>query len=291
MLRFAVTLAALALLALVSLNGCSYQGIQSALVWEDEMKVTRDISYGELPRQKLDVYLPKDRAPRAVIVFIYGGSWKNGERSLYKFLGAALTGRGYALVVPDYRLYPNVRYPAFVEDAASAIAWTAKNDAQVGRGAPLFLMGHSAGAHSAALIDLDPNYLRADGIDPSIVKGLIGLAGPYTFNPVEWDSTKDIFSTVDAKDADVTRPIKLVHNGIAPILLIHGTADTTVGPHNSVNFAAALKSAGAHVEVKTYDGIGHLGVVSSFAWPLRWRAPVLNDVDAFISKQLSPPAS
>src|SRR5258708_34670486 len=104
----------------------------------------RDIAYGALDRQKLDIYLPKDRKPRAVIVFFYGGGWKRGDRKLYRLLGGALTGRGYALVVPDYRVFPEARFPAFVEDAALAMKWARANAPMFGD-APLFVMGHSAG--------------------------------------------------------------------------------------------------------------------------------------------------
>jgi acetyl esterase/lipase len=242
----------------------------------------RDVAYGTLDRQKLDIYLPKDRKPRAVIVFFYGGGWKRGDRKLYRLLGGALTGRGYALVVPDYRVFPEARFPAFVEDAALAMKWVRDNARMFGN-APLFLMGHSAGAHIGALLSLDPSYLRAHDIENSLVRGFIGLAGPYTLDPAKWDSTREIFVT--AQPAEAARPIKLVREGIAPILLLHGANDKTVGVHNSEHFADALKAHGNVAQLKVYPRIGHLEIVVAFAWPLRWRAGVLDDVDAFVTRQ------
>lgn len=242
----------------------------------------RDVAYGTLDRQKLDIYLPKDRKPRAVIVFFYGGGWKHGDRKLYRLLGGALTGRGYGLVVPDYRLFPETRFPMFVEDAALAIKWARDNAAMFG-GAPLFVMGHSAGAHIGALLSLDRRYLSAHDIESSLVHGFIGLAGPYTLDPAKWDSTREIFAA--AQPAEAARPIKLVREGAAPMLLLHGANDKTVGVHNSEHFADALKAHGNKAQLQVYRGIGHLEIIVAFAWPWRWRVRALDDVDAFVTRQ------
>lgn len=244
------------------------------------MTVTRDIAYGPLARQRLDLYAP-DAAAKGTIVYLYGGSWTSGDRRLYRFLGSALTRHGYALVVPDFRLYPQAVFPAFVEDAAMATAWTVANMPAHGAPAsPLFLMGHSSGAHSATLLALDASYLRAHGLEPERIAGVISLAGPLSFNPLEFDSTRPIFQS--ASDIARARPIKIVHNGSAPMLLLHGEPDTTVGAHNSRNFAEALNEAGGRARAIFYPNLGHIGVVSTFAWPLRWRASTLDDTVAFL---------
>jgi len=241
----------------------------------------RDVAYGPFERQKLDIYPTKGGKPRAVIVFFYGGGWKRGDRKLYRLLGGALAGRGLALVVPDYRVFPEARFPMFVEDAALAMTWVRDNAAMFG-GAPIFVMGHSAGAHIGALLSLDRRYLSAHDIESSLVRGFIGLAGPYTLDPAKWDSTRDIFAA--AQPAEAARPIKLVREGVAPMLLLHGGNDKTVGVHNSEHFADALKAHGNAAELKIYRGIGHLEIMIAFAWPWRWRARVLDDVDAFVTR-------
>ncbi|MBI1212033.1 MAG: alpha/beta fold hydrolase [Alphaproteobacteria bacterium] len=243
----------------------------------------RHVPYGALQRQKLDVYFPKDGTPRAVIVFFHGGGWTSGNKRIYPLLAAAFTGRGYAVVVPNYRLYPSARFPDFMEDAALAIKWTDDNRGHFG-GAPMFVMGHSAGAHIGALLALDPSYLRAHGIEPSHLRGIIGIAGPYTMNPAKWPIMRDIFAA--ASPPESARPIKLVREQTVPMLLLHGAYDRVAKEANSTRLAEALKNAGSVAELKVYPRIGHFEILLAFVWGWRWRAKVLDDVDAFIKRTL-----
>ena len=263
--------------------------IQRALIPGAGFSLAEGIAYGPDPRHRLDIYTPRRRPPKATVLFVYGGSWTSGSRAIYRFLGQALSGRGYQAVVADYRLSPAVAYPAFVEDTARAFAWVKTGiAAQGGDPARVFLMGHSAGAYNAAMIALDPVWLRPYGLQPHDALGVAALAGPLSFNPLKAASTQPIFAT--AGDIEAARPIKLAAAhaaGAPPFLLLHGTADRTVGSHNSVNFADALNAAGGSAALKLYPDAGHLGVVSCFAWPLRWRAPGLRDVDGFFSARLT----
>jgi acetyl esterase/lipase len=260
------------------------QVFQEQALAPPQAMATRHVSYGALQRQTLDIYLPKDRKVRAVIVFFYGGGWTTGNKRLYPLLAAAFTWRGYAVVVPNYRLYPSARFPDFVEDAALAIKWVQDNAEQF-HSAPMFLMGHSAGAHIGALLSLDARYLRAHGIEPSIIRGFIGVAGPYSLNPAKWPVVREIFAP--ATPPESARPIKLVRERAAPMLLMHGTLDRVAKAENSTRFAEALKSAGSPVELKLYPRIGHFEILLAFAWGWRWRAKVLDDADAFITQQLA----
>jgi acetyl esterase/lipase len=273
-----------------SLSGCtaSMNITQRVLIWGTGFDLKTDLAYGADPRQKLDIYTPKGAAPKATVVFIYGGSWTSGTKSLYRFLGQAFAARGYQLVVADYRLYPQVRYPAFVEDSAQALAWTKSNIAAHG-GDPskLILMGHSAGAYNVMMLAVDPQWMAPHGLKPGDALGVIAAAGPLSFNPRETASTKDIFAT--AGDINAARPVKLAASGAAgapPLFLMHGTADTTVMSHNSQNMTNAVNEQGGRATLKLYEGVSHLGVISCFAWPLRWRAPCLDDADAFIDTLL-----
>lgn len=272
------------------LSGCtaSMNIAQRVLIWGTDFDLKTDIAYGGDPRQKLDIYTPKGPAPKATVVFIYGGSWTGGEKSLYRFLGQAFAARGYQLVVADYRLYPQVKYPAFVEDSARAFAWTKTNIASYG-GDPgrLILMGHSAGAYNVMMLAIDPQFLAAYGLTPKDALAVVSAAGPLSFNPRETASTKDIFSTVE--DINTARPVKLAAKGAAvapPMFLMHGTADTTVMAFNSQNMTNAVNEQGGRATLKLYDGVSHLGVITCFAWPLRWRAPCLDDADGFIDTVL-----
>jgi acetyl esterase/lipase len=258
--------------------------IFSFFVADQGVAITRNQSFGSNTRHKLDIYRPKSSCPDgAIVIFWYGGNWTNGDRSTYGFAGAALAARGITTIVPDYRHYPETKFPGFVDDAALAYAWVVKNIAQAnGKVRPVFVMGHSAGAHTAALIAYDQSYIARAGAGLPKPAGLIGLAGPYAFDPTTWPSTKDIFAT--AKSADSARPVAFVKPGAPPALLLHGADDTTVKLYNTRDLAAALKAVNTPVETAEYPGIGHVGLVLTLAAPLRWRAPTLNAAVSFVKR-------
>lgn len=250
------------------------------------------LQYGAMPRQSVDLYLPEARdggqaAP--VLVFLYGGSWSSGTRGLYRFIGRAFADAGYVVAIPDYRLYPEVRYPAFVQDCADAIAWVEQNVAAHG-GDPkrLAVMGHSAGAHMGALIATNPVFRKQAGFSETAIRGFVGLAGPYTFNPLNVDSTKDAFASAPEAPGglDGARPIKMAKNlsrsVVPPMLLLHGDRDETVGAHNTNEFAAKLRDQDVRATTKTYALFGHVGLVAVLAWPLRPFFPVYGDITAFL---------
>ena len=215
----------------------------SALVAERDVELERGIVYGENARHKLDIYRPCGERGRAVILFLYGGGWTSGERSTHGFAGAALASRGFTVIIPDYRLYPEAQFPEFVEDAARAYGWAVRNE---GKDKPVFVMGHSAGAHMAALIALDDRYIKNHGGGLLRPAGLIGLAGPYAFDPTTWPTTRDIFAT--AKTANKARPAAHVDGNAPPALLFHGLADETVRLWNMQTMATAYHEAAREVE-------------------------------------------
>src|SRR4051812_36633720 len=177
---------ALTLLMLTAaLSACSALGAINALTPSDTYRKTADISYGPHAQPRLDIYSPLNAKGAPVVVFFYGGNWTSGARGDYEFVGEALASRGLVAVIADYRQYPEVRYPLFLEDAAQAVAWAAREAARYG-GDPkrLYVMGHSAGAYNAAMIALDKRWLAQQGMTPSALSGWIGLAGPYDFIPI-----------------------------------------------------------------------------------------------------------
>ena len=259
---------------------CSPLATFDALVPKDGgvRLVVSGAAYGNDPRQRLDVYAPRGRTTRLpVIVFFYGGSWNSGTRSGYAFVGRALAARGFVVAIPDYRLVPQVRFPAFLQDNAAAVRWVRGHVAGVG-GDPdrLVLAGHSAGAYDAAMLAVDPRWL---GADRAAVRGLIGLAGPYDFLPFDGAVSQAAFGT--APDPVATQPVTFASAGDPPALLATGGEDTTVRPANSDALAARLGAAGVAVERRRYPGIGHVGIVTAIARPFRGRAPVLADMAAF----------
>jgi acetyl esterase/lipase len=240
-------------------------------------------AYADGARRSLDVYRPLAARAAPVIVFFYGGNWQRGQKDMYLFLAASLAARGYVTIVPDYQVYPDARFPAFLEDGAQAVRWTARNAARFGGDAKkLFLMGHSAGAHIAAMLTLDGRWLREVGLESRRdIAGLIGVAGPYDFLPLRDPVLQTIFAVPDLTR---TQPISFVAGGEPPALLVTGAADKTVSPGNTMRLAAKLRAAGAAATEIVYPRVGHTTIIAAFAPVLRFLAPVLTDVDNFVAR-------
>ncbi len=244
--------------------------------------VTRDIAYAPGPRGKLDVYAPNGARNAPVVVFFYGGSWQEGSKAMYRFVGAALAARGIIAIIPDYRVYPEVRFPAFLQDNARAVAW-AKANAQNFGGDPhrFVLMGHSAGAYEVAMLALNPTYLAAVGLDPKRdISGFIGLAGPYDFLPLHDPVIKTIFGP--PQGLPQTQPINFVTPGAPPAYLAAGLRDKTVDPGNSMRLAAKLRAAGDPVQEQYYPKLDHVMIIGATSQLLSFIAPVLPNCFAFI---------
>ena len=280
-----------ALAVLGALAACSPVRLVNALTPTSGLTKTSNVAYlpGNNSRQQLDVYQPASSGDttkaRPVVIFFYGGAWQEGSRSDYLFVAEALTQRGYVVVVPDYRVYPEVKYPEFLRDSAAAVAWTSVNIERFGGDSTrLFLMGHSAGAHIAAMLALDPSYLAAQKVPLTSIKGLIGLAGPYDFLPLTEPNVIALFAT--EKNLAMTQPITYVKPGTAatipPSLLLHGDADTRVYPKNSINLARELRAVGAKVEFDLLPGIDHTSIIAKFTRVLRGDGKVVDRVDQFI---------
>ena len=267
------------------LAGCSPAYVLNALVRPEGVERTADIAYGTGPRQRLDVYRPRGTGPFPVVVFLHGGNWQSGDKDIYQFFGDTLGKRGAVVVVPNYRLAPEVAFPAFVEDNAAAVAWTLRHVGEIGGDpASVFVMGHSAGAYNAAMLALDRTYLARQGVGRAALAGVIALAGPFDFLPITQPDLKPIFTPVD--DGPLSQPITYADGTNPPMLLLAGEDDTTVRPKNTVNLARRITERGGPVESKLYPGLGHIGILTAFTPLFSGRAPVQDDVWAFIQKRL-----
>lgn len=251
------------------------------------IQLTRSIAYAERSRHRLDVCRPRNAVGAPVVIFFYGGAWQSGYNELYRYVAKALARRGYVAVVPDYRIYPEVCYPDFLDDGAFVVRWVKDNIARFG-GDPdkLFLKGHSAGAHIAAMLSIDGRWLGKVGLNPRRdIAGLIGLAGPYDLMPLPLrdEKLKVIFGGTDRPE---TQPIFHVSPDAPPALLMTGGRDRLVEPGNSTRLAARLVAAGNAATVLTYRHVGHFVIMAAVAPFLRFLVPVLRDVDAFIAETL-----
>lgn len=268
---------------LLVLSACSPVKLLNALTPDSTFDKTAGIAYGDDPRQKLDVYVPRHALPDApVVVFFYGGSWNSGAREDYNFVGEALASRGIVAVVADYRLYPQVRYPLFLQDAARAVAWTKANIREFsGNPQRLYLMGHSSGGYNAAMLALDGDLLAAAGMSPKDLRGWIGLAGPYDFLPIENPAVRPVFFWPDSPPQ--SQPINHVSRDAPPALLIAASEDELVNPtRNTGGLAHKLRAAGVPVQDFYYSRPNHITLVATLSRPLRGLAPVLDQVVGFI---------
>lgn len=275
---------ALAPILLLIATSCSPLKTFNSLVPKDSGVdvVARDQVFREGPRGRLDLYAPSKRGNERlpIIVFFYGGSWNSGTKDGYAFAGRALAARGFLVAIPDYRLVPEVRFPTFLEDGAAAVRWVRAHAGRYG-GDPdrIVLAGHSAGAYNAAMLSLDPRWL---GPDRTAIRGFVGLAGPYDFLPFDTSASRAAFG--EATDPPATQPVRFASPGDPPALLLVAGKDDLVRPRNARNLAAALREAGVPAEVRTYDEIGHIGILTALSRLFRGKAPVLRDVAEFARK-------
>ena len=248
-----------------------------------------NLSYGSDPRQRLDVYMPTESGPHPVVIFWYGGSWTSGRKADYRFVGAALADRGIVAVLPDYRLYPQVRFPAFVEDGAQAVRWVEVHAQEFGGDARrVVLMGHSAGAFIAALLAYEPRYLADAGVDRGALRAVIGLSGPYALVPDD-DSLSTIFSRpFTPRD---WQPVQHVDRLAPPTLLLDGLDDRRVNPIQTRNLHDALLAHSVPVEMELYAGVSHTDTIAGFAKWGRHRSPSLDRVARYIGTITAPPRS
>ena len=237
----------------------------------------RDRPYGAGPRQRLDIYAPRHAGMETlpVVIFFYGGSWDSGSKRGYGFVGRALAALGYVVVVPDYRLLPEVEYPQFLQDCVEAIGWVKGNIATHGGDADrVALAGHSAGAYNAVMAALDGSRGPSSGL-----RGVAGISGPYDFYPFDGPVSRRVFG--QAEDALATQPINHVQADAPPMFLATGDQDRMVLPRNSDSLGRALAEAGVKTVVRHYPGVDHAGTLLALSVLLRFRAPVLRDLAVF----------
>jgi len=278
-------LVSIAAAATAVLAGCSAIGALNSVVARGTYTGDVGVAYGPDARQRLDVFLPAARPTETrppIVLFFYGGNWTRGDRDAYRFVGEALAGNGVIALVADYRLSPSVRYPDFLRDCALATQWAFGHAAELG-GDPsrIYLMGHSAGAYNAAMLALDPHWLKEVGLAPSQLAGWIGLAGPYDFLPIGDPEVQVAFGWPDTPTD--SQPIAHAAAKAPRTLLIAGSDDKVVDPQRStVQLGRLLVDAGTDVQVQVIDGKGHATIAAALARPLNWLAPVLPAVLGFV---------
>jgi arylformamidase len=251
-----------------------------------EVRELRDVAYVEGKkadpvRHKLDLFLPKGMKDYPVIVLVHGGCWTIGDKScagLYSAVGRFLASRGVGAVLPNYRLWPWVKHPDQIKDVARAVAWTHKHIGEYG-GDPdkLFIGGHSAGGHLAALLATDEEYLKAEGLSLKDVRGAVGVSGVYRIpDKVEFTWPTDggqgvkiglltnPFDLVFGKDPKGRRaasPVCHVCSGRPPFLVVYADRDLPMLPEMAVEFAKTLKDNKCDVELVKVEDRNHNNIM------------------------------
>ena len=280
--------------SLLTLTGCTPAGLLNGLDRltpgaDGARRAARAVAYGPEPRQQLDVWVATGKRAHGqklpVVIFFYGGGWDSGSRGDYGFAGAAFAGQGFVAVVPDYRLVPAVRFPAFVQDGALAVKWVRDHATKFG-GDPdrIAVAGHSAGAYIGAMLALDQRWLKQAGVPPDAVKAGALLAGPYDFAPFTESRGRNAFGQWATPHE--TQPVSFARKDAPPLFLAHGTADRIVLPRNSRHLAERLDRVGAPVTLKLYPGASHTDLVVALSRPFRRKSSVLPDSSAFLQEQL-----
>ena len=261
--------------------GCSGTQLLNNLSPKSGYELASEVPFDAPTGLKLDVYTPRHSEKAPVVVFFFPGRWSMGDKADYRFVAKGLTSRGIVAVLPNYRLYPTVRFPAFVEDAAQSVKWTRDHIAAYG-GDPdrIFVMGHSSGAHLAAMLALDEAYLRNVGGDRSWLRGMIGLSGPYDFKPGSAADLSEMFGPPE--DFDLAQPIHYVDGSNPPLLLLHGRDDNAVDVQNTISLTEAVERVGGPVQTVLYPKLGHGLMVASLASYYRMRSGPLDMVDEFV---------
>ena len=280
-LRPATALIALGV-ALVSLVSCAPVNILNGITPSSTFDRTKNVSFGDGKRDKLDIYRSeKPKADAPVLMFVHGGSWDSGSKDIYKFLAEGFTKSGYDIVVPNYGIYPEAKYPDFLEDNARAVAFTAKTFP----GRKMVLIGHSAGAYNVLMLGLRDEFLNKVDVDRcETISGIVSLAAPVGVVPLKnaplTEIFPDRFTADDAVLSNVTGPAPAVFLG-------HGDKDTTVSPINASTLGEKILARGGTAKVEIYPGQSHSDVVKvlsrHFDGDATLKADIVNFIEALPS--------
>ncbi len=278
--RYEVTL----LTTLLTTSACTQTAflVANLPTYFDETLIVHDRAYGPGPAQKLDIYAPANprENPLDVILFFYGGRWTYGAKEDYRFVGMTFAEKGFLVVIPDYRKYPQVRFPAFVEDAAKALNWVHQHIEEAhGNPRRIHVVGHSAGAHIGALLAADPHYLADQGKDRSLViRDFAGLAGPYAFTPDEPDLEEMFGPPENYPNMQVTT---FIDGTQPPMLLLHGDKDRAVKYTNVEKLQQRIMERGGCVRSNLYNGANHKDLIGALSWLNPRHLPVADDITKF----------
>ena len=240
------------------------------------MQQKKNIVYSKDQALTLNVYSPKRKTieTKNVLVFIHGGNWTSGKKSMYRFFGKGMAKKGIVAVVIDYHKYPTVTYPAMAMDAAQSLKWVKENISSFGGDTnKIYVSGHSAGGHLAALIATDKTYFDSIKINNPI-KGcvLIDAFGldMYSYLKREEKYKHDVYRSIFTKDENQWKkgsPFFYLHEGMPKFIMFVG-GRTYPGIVNDSNaFLLELKKYQSDAQLITVPRKRHAGMIFSYINP------------------------
>jgi acetyl esterase/lipase len=241
-------------------------------LFDADVAISREIPYAtESERQRLDVYAPRDARSLPVVLFFFGGGWRSGDKNLFEHLGRAFAVRNIVAVVANYRLTPDVKFPAHAEDCAAAVGWTASNAEKFGGDAgKIFLAGHSAGAHLVALIAADEHYLKNELTGGATIRGVVFMSGiadlrshVLTTELTTKEMVEEAFGASDA-ELSVASPMMHLHEGMPPFLVIVAENDPAGLREQARLLTEGLRSKDVPVSFLNIKGRDHFTLVRRF---------------------------
>lgn len=235
-----------------------------------EQRLTKratELSYGSDPLQKLDYWRPNG-ANAPLVIFVHGGGWKRGDKgnATGQYKAPHYREQGYAFASINYRLVPAATVEQQATDIANAIAYLRRDAARLGFDPNrIVLMGHSAGAHLSALVGTDPQYLRAAGLDMSVLNGVIPLDGAAYDVPTQMtegpkvmhDTYEQAFGNDPVRQKALSPYWQATGPNAPSFLILH--VERADGARQSGALGEALRKAGTPAEVRAFDGKGLKG--------------------------------
>lgn len=271
--------------------------IVNSLAKLDDYSVIRNIPYAHHDLTQLDIYIPEKKQElegtikHPVVIFFYGGCWGGCEtrnKEHYEFVAQAFTAKGFIVVLADYRRYPEVVFDSIIDDASHSVKWVKEHIVEYGGdNNRLFLMGHSAGAHLAAMLTLNEALLKPEVYRS--IKGFVGLAGPYDFLPFTDAYQFDVFGPEEKYFE--SQPINFVDGSEPPLLLLYGNEDVTVFPRNIKNLAEKVNNKQGKVQVHIYPEIDHFSILGALSLPYQNNRPILADIIRFLNEHSGMPTN
>jgi acetyl esterase/lipase len=235
----------------------------------------REIRYGEEPHEVLDWYMVNPASP--TVVFYYGGDWRLYRKENFRFVADTLCSFGVNVMIPEFCKYPEHRFDQILAGVVKATDHFLR---EVYPSGPVIMMGHSSGAHKAALVTLNKTLLAQN----HRIDAMIGMSGPYDFYPFTQDDHWDLFGP--EANYPLSQPINYVRPDAPELYLLHGADDTRVRRGHSKSLMEKQIAAGGLARREVYENMGHADAVVSFSRIHRRNSKLIHDIQSFIHSRI-----